>query len=103
MDYCTTFLHLAIDNKDIGLTEVFLNHEANVNATNTYGTTPLHRAIENENMGLIELLLSYGANVNASKVTYTGITLLHIAAQNEYSQLSNFSLDFQYSRAFLFT
>lgn len=72
-----TVLHWTIGEGAIGLTQLLLDHGADVNAVNAEGNTPLHWAIGEEQQPIAELLLDRGANVDAKGTE--GTVALHWA------------------------
>ncbi|AFD07291.1 ankyrin repeat domain-containing protein [Solitalea canadensis] len=58
-------IHSAVANQSESITQLLIDHKANVNATQVRGITALHTAAHNGNKRLIELLLNAGANKNA--------------------------------------
>lgn len=64
----TTVLHQSIAEGRITLTQLLLDHGADVNAVNAEGNTPLHWAIGEEQQQIAELLLNRGANVEAEDI-----------------------------------
>ncbi|VAX38375.1 hypothetical protein MNBD_PLANCTO02-1198, partial [hydrothermal vent metagenome] len=71
-----TFLHLAVKRKLLQHAELFIHHNAKVNAINYRGETPLHVAATTS-LKMVELLLKHNADVNV--YTPEGLTPLHKA------------------------
>ncbi|MFT4534199.1 MAG: 8-oxo-dGTP pyrophosphatase MutT (NUDIX family) [Saprospiraceae bacterium] len=57
-------LHAAVARENLDLVQLFLNHNADANATQMQGVTPLHSAVKRRNLGLVKLLITYGADTN---------------------------------------
>lgn len=77
--YEGTPLHWAAAKNSTNVTQLLLDNNADVNATNTVGETPLHLAALNGHKELTELLLANKADVNAK--AKDGATPLHYAAK----------------------
>ena len=73
-----TLLHVAVRNRNFDLTQLLLNHGANVNAFGHQGVSPLHEAVHSQNLDVVELLLKGGADVNAR--SWFNQSPLHLAA-----------------------
>ncbi|XP_020292119.1 uncharacterized protein LOC109858861 isoform X1 [Pseudomyrmex gracilis] len=86
----TTSFHDAIENKEIGIAELVLNHGADINASNVAGDTLLHLAVRRGHVDDVKMLLDKGANVNA--LSYVG-TPLHDAIQNKEIEIAKLLLN----------
>lgn len=64
-DFKVSPIHSAVANQSEDITQLLINHKANVNATQVRGITALHTAAHNGNKRLTELLISAGADKNA--------------------------------------
>jgi ankyrin repeat protein len=75
----TTLLHDAALKGHVGMLELLLAHQADVNSRNAQGATPLHDAALAGQRAVAEALLTHGATVDA-RDTESGATPLHRAA-----------------------
>jgi ankyrin repeat protein len=82
--YCTP-LHIAVEQKNIELVTLLLQHGSNPNIVDVNLWTPLHIAMKSSinSPRIVQLLLDYNADVNLK--TNTGSTILHIAAKENTS------------------
>jgi ankyrin repeat protein len=82
--YHTTPLHLAASNGDKDITSSLIDAGGNLEVENTSGQTPLYKAAENNHVGIIDEMALGGVDVNykSSRTNDSGLSALHIAAQN---------------------
>lgn len=73
-----TPLHEAVDQRRIGIIELLLRFNAEIDAKDKYGHTPLFRAAWQGNAEIVDLLLKHGADINTRD--HSGHSLLHWAA-----------------------
>lgn len=78
-------LHLALQEQQIEMVKVLLQHGAKIDSIGYHGWTPLHIAAAIGNLELTKLCLSHGANIQA--VTYTAQTALHKACSSKSVQV----------------
>ncbi len=64
-DFKVMPIHSAVSIKDLNLTKLLLDNDADVNAKQSGGFTPLHQAANRGDSDLLELLIKHGADVNA--------------------------------------
>jgi ankyrin repeat protein len=76
----------ACENEEARLAEFFIEHGANVNASNKKEETPLLWACWNSDFNLAKLLVEHGADVNASNED--GETPLHWACHKNLTDLA---------------
>lgn len=73
-----TFLHYTVRNNLYHISELLLEHGADVQAKNFYGQTPLHVAAQYlYHSDIFKLLIAYGAKINAQE-NYHKDTALHL-------------------------
>ncbi|XP_055853420.1 ankyrin-1-like [Episyrphus balteatus] len=76
-----TPLHLAIQNRDLEITEMLLDHDADINARNESGLSPLLKAIQDRQENIVDILLKRGAILNSCN---KGISPLHYAVERHF-------------------
>ena len=86
-----TPLHIAVSNERDDISELMLNHGANVNAIDKYGWSALHHAAFSGNKYSCELLVNGGALVDAKNEGNK--TPLRIAANNGFAHACLYLLD----------
>ena len=74
------YLQLAVDNINMPVVELLLDHGGNPNATDERGRTPIHMAVLAEDTEALAMLLDHGGNPNATDKM--GRTPLHLIAQH---------------------
>ena len=74
------YLQLAVDNINMPVVELLLDHGGNPNATDEMGRTPIHSAVLAEDTEALAILLDRGGNPNATDKM--GRTPLHLIAQH---------------------
>ena len=77
-------IHSACAISHFDITELLIQHKADVNAKQRQGVTPLHAAAHNGQTKLTELLIDNGANVNAK--TDIGETPLFMANEKNFKE-----------------
>lgn len=60
--YYQPVFHIAVNNKDTDVINLFLDYGVDVNVSDSLGKTPLQIAVQNKNKACIKLLLEYGAD-----------------------------------------
>ncbi|XP_055848105.1 ankyrin-3-like isoform X2 [Episyrphus balteatus] len=81
----TTPLHIACENGDLEITQMLLDHDADINAPNESSFTPLLTAIQNTKENIIDLLLKRGATLNSCN---KGLSPLHYAVGKHSSNIT---------------
>eukprot|EP00455_Lapot_gusevi_P040423 TRINITY_DN4572_c0_g2_i1.p1 TRINITY_DN4572_c0_g2~~TRINITY_DN4572_c0_g2_i1.p1 ORF type:complete len:486 (+),score=67.89 TRINITY_DN4572_c0_g2_i1:111-1568(+) len=71
----------AASRGDLAAVQHWLQHRANVNATNKVGSTVLYAAARHGHLTVVQYLVQHGADVNATN-NRDGSTALHVAALN---------------------
>ena len=81
-----TPLHKAAESGNTQLAELFLAHNAAVDATNAENYTPLHLAADKNHSEIVALLLAHGAQVDARGKD--NITPLYLAAWHSHTAIA---------------
>ena len=85
-EHSITLLHFIILYGNIDYVRVLLNHNFNVDYTDTYGTSALQLAAAKNKIDIINLLLEKGANIDyQNKSKYTAF---HVALFNEHFEIA---------------
>jgi ankyrin repeat protein len=81
-----TPLHLAADRGDREMTQILLEHAADVGATDEYGRSALHGAARRGHKDVAELLIAEGADVNAKDMD--GATPIQFAREEGHTDIA---------------
>ena len=84
-DFKVAPIHSAVASQNFEVTQLLINHKANVNVKQQNGVTPLHSAAHNGNIKIVDILINAGAEKHATMED--GRTPLDMAKEKQFHTL----------------